>query len=89
MQTEVSFIGIVLAVLGAFLAGALLVAASMFVGYWAGRNSSERPFRSESNPRAPRPEAKKEAIPEPEGGDFYQDAAFGDEKGPVPTMMKQ
>jgi hypothetical protein len=70
--------------------GGLIVGASMAAGYWAGRNSAERPFRSEKNPKPIRPIEPKQATPEPEGGDFYQDAAFGgDEKAPVPTIMRQ
>lgn len=79
--------GEVFSAIGLVCAGGLIVAASMAAGYWAGRNSAERPFRSEANPRAPRLETRREAIPEPEGGDFYQDAAFGEEKSPVPTII--
>ena len=71
----------------AWVFGGVIVAASMAAGYWAGRNSAERPFRSEKNPRATRPEASRPATPEPEDGDVYQDAAFGEDKGPVPTIM--
>lgn len=72
----------------ALVAGAILAAGLMAAGYWAGRNSAERPFRSPENlkPGLP-PELNRKPIPDPEGGDVFAEAAFGESKGPVPTMM--
>jgi len=70
------------------LVGAGLVGAAGAAGYWAGRNSIERPFRSGQNPAAPG-KANREAQGEPETGDFYQDAAFGDDNSPVPTIQER
>lgn len=70
------------------LVGAGLVGAAGAAGYWAGRNSIERPFRSAKNPGRPsRPNHEPQG--EPETGDFYQDAAFGEDKAPVPTIQER
>lgn len=56
------------------------------LGYWMGRNSAEKPFRSMANPGpAPRDRAPVDEPP----GDLFNDAAygFGDEGvKAVPTM---
>ena len=75
-------------VVAAMLAGAILAALLMAAGYWAGRNSAERQFRSSENARpGPPPELNRKPIPDPETGDVYNDAAFGESKGPVSTMI--
>jgi hypothetical protein len=77
-----------LVVVAAMLAGAILAALLMATGYWAGRNSAERPFRSPENvkPGLP-PELNRKPIPDPETGDVFNDAAFGEDKGPVSTLI--
>ena len=77
----------IIAIVSLFV-GAGLVAGAAAAGYWAGRNSIERPFRSSKNPAAPG-KANREAQGEPETGDFYQDAAFGDDNSPVPTIQER
>lgn len=71
------------------LVGGGIVSVSMAAGYWAGRNSAERPFRSEANPRPIRQDRNTTATGEPEEGDIYAEAVFGDDKGPVPTILRQ
>ena len=70
------------------LVGAGLVAGAGAAGYWAGRNSIERPFRSHGNPGKPS-DSNRKPQGEPEEGDFYQDAAFGDDNSPVPTIQER
>ena len=77
----------IIAIVSLFV-GAGLVGAAGAAGYWAGRNSIERPFRSSKNPAATG-KANREAQGEPETGDFYQDAAFGDDNSPVPTIQER
>jgi hypothetical protein len=66
--------------------GVLLVSIAMAAGYWAGRNSRELPFRSGNNPRPTKQEPLKTATGEPDGGDVYNDAAFGEDRRPVSTI---
>lgn len=72
----------------ALVVGAVMAAGLMAAGYWAGRNSAERPFRSPENakPGLP-PELNRKPIPDPETGDVFNDAAFGEDKGPVSTLI--
>ena len=77
----------IIAIVGLII-GALLVAGAMAAGYWAGRNSAERPFRSKENQKEAITPNRKAQL-EPEGGDFYQDAAFGEDTGPVSTIPRQ
>ena len=55
-------------------------------GYWMGRNSMERPFRSLHNPARAKPTAP---IDEP-AGDLFNDAAWGtpgtDDTTRIPTI---
>lgn len=75
--------------LAGLVVGALMVAAAMAAGYWAGRNSIEMPFRSATVTKPKLLEPLKTATGEPDGGDFYQDAAFGDDRRPVSTIKPE
>lgn len=63
-----------------------VAAALVAFGYWMGRNSTERPFRSLNNPAAAK---DRPPIDEPEG-DLFNDAAWGspgtDENQRIPTI---
>ena len=73
----------IIAIVGLII-GAMLVAGAMAAGYWAGRNSAERPFRSSENKKeAATPNRKAQGEPE---GDFYSEAAFGEDTAPVSTI---
>jgi len=73
----------IIAIVGLII-GAMLVAGAMAAGYWAGRNSAERPFRSKENQKeAATPNRKAQGEPE---GDFYSEAAFGEDTAPVSTI---
>jgi hypothetical protein len=75
-----------LLLIATLILGASLVALGMVIGYWAGRNSLERPFRSTANPKLLRLEPLKTATGEPDGGDLYQEATFGEDRKPVSTI---
>jgi hypothetical protein len=70
-EIAIVFISVILA-MGA--AVALVV-----IGYWMGRNTTERPFRSQMNPKKALRLRTNAPKPEPDG-DLFQDAAYG-----VPT----
>jgi hypothetical protein len=50
---------------------------SLMIGYWMGRNSAERPFRSELVQRRPKEQGPKD---EPEEGDIFRIAMEPEEE---------
>lgn len=75
--------------LGAFLLGVIVVSMSMAAGYWAGRNSRELPFRSANNVKRERPpDPERRPTDEPEGDDIFNEAAYGRDSSPVPTIIE-
>ena len=62
--------------------------ALVVIGYWMGRNTTERPFRSVQNPRyhSTLKFKGRPPIPEPDE-DLFNDAAYGaPEKDGIPTI---
>ena len=56
------------------MVGVVLTAGNIALGYWMGRNSTDRPVRSPNNPGK---KGRKAPIPEP-AGDIFNTAAFGE-----------
>ena len=81
-EMAIVFISVILAMLAA--------AGLIVVGYWMGRNTTERPFRSDRNLK--RRLGRKPAEPDPEG-DLFQEAVYGgydpSKKEPgIPTIKR-
>jgi len=63
---------ILLALLISVVICAVLCLGSLGLGYWMGRNSSERPFRSDMNPK----EHDQGSAAEPEGDPYFDAMAL-------------
>jgi hypothetical protein len=60
---------------------AVLCIGSIMLGYWMGRNSIERPMRSDNNPRP-----NSQGLPDDPGQDPYEYALSDDEDVRISTM---
>ncbi len=57
----------------------------VLLGYWMGRNSTERPMISEAQPPLHKDQGSKD---EPEYGDLFRDAMAGQEDGRIATVKE-
>lgn len=74
-----------------FLLGAITVSMAAILGYRAGRKSlCETPMSSwKDGSRSITRRSDKKPQPEPEDGDIFNEAAYGEDNAPRPTIINQ
>lgn len=79
-------IWVALSILGSMVLGVLQAAGLVFIGYWMGRNSIDRPLRSEYNPGT----TKRIPAEDEVAGDVFTDAMAQDEvETRTPTILSR
>lgn len=75
-----------LAALMSAMSYCIVLVVGLLIGYWMGRNSAERPFRSVEAPKK-----RNQGSTEDPGGDLFMEALEDDkdEKKGIPTTLDQ